>query len=159
MNQKIIEICKLVGEKRVVEVPAGHVIYISDVKDCQIIVRGKCAKGVILDTIHSFISIEGVISNLEVTRTKNTFVGLGYGGMLNIELCSECKFGLGTESTEVRTRRSTLSSLMHLKNISFSTATGEEIQDAIEKEKEHFLPEEIKITLSEGEIKSELVRE
>ncbi|KAI5186686.1 hypothetical protein NEHOM01_1639 [Nematocida homosporus] len=159
MNQRIVEIHGLRGERKIVEIENGQSVYVADIEDSVVVLRGKCIKVMVVDTKKSLVAVESLVSNLEVTRAKNTVIGLGKGNMINVEQSVECRIGLGSEETEIRLRRNTSISAVLLGSLDWSAASPEEIIAASESAKELFLPEEIKAIFCDGKLSTGVVKE
>lgn len=154
MQQKIIEVRGLKGESKIVEVGAEDSVYIANLDESQVILRGKCVKVGVLDVKKSFIVIEGVIANVEVTRARNTTVAVGRGSMINIEQSIECRIATGSEETELRVRRSTDLSLVRVSAEEIAGKEASEIEDAVTAQPEHQIPEEIKVVVTKERVVS-----
>ncbi|KAI5180808.1 hypothetical protein NEOKW01_1092 [Nematocida sp. AWRm80] len=159
MNRQIIEIKGIQGEQRIVSAQPQEVVYIGGVSEAQILVKGKCAKVVIIDAKNTHVFIESIISSVEVTRAKNSLIIVSNGDLISIEQCIECKFGINGTSNELRLRRNTSISLITLPDVNIDSVTPSTIESLVEDAKEHYLPEEIKIEVSKDTIKSSIVTE
>ncbi|KAI5190929.1 hypothetical protein NECID01_1224 [Nematocida sp. AWRm77] len=152
MDSQIIEVSKLRGEKKIIDAKPNQSVYISDIEESQVMVRGKCIKIVVIDIKRSFIAAESIISNMEITRAKSSSIFLSQGSMMNLEQCVECKIATCSESTELRLQRNISLSLVVLPQVDMQTASFEEIEESLLSEPEHHLPEEIKAVLSKGNL-------
>lgn len=159
MNQAIVDIHGLRGEKRVVIAEEGQSVYVADAIDTYITVKGKCVKVVIIDVKKCFIFVESTIANIEIMRMKESTFVLGQGSMINAESCTECSFGLGSENTEIRLRKSVLVSVSLLLDSEFSALDAESVEQLIEEKEKMFLPEEISVRIENKKPSSSLVIE
>ena len=152
MDSQVIEVSKLRGENKVIEAKANQSVYIADVDESQVLIRGKCIKVVVIDVKKSFIAVHGVISAVEVTRAKNSAVFLGQGSMMNIEQCTECRIGTSSEWTELRLRRNVGLSLVTVPPMELDQVEAAEVEAAMLEQREQHLPEEIKAELAAGKL-------
>lgn len=159
MDRKVIEVKKLRGDIKIIEAEQDQVVYISDVFESQIYIKGRCMKIVGIDIRNCFIEAEKVITLVEVARAKNSLVVLGDIPMAVLEDCSECRIGASSQATELRIRRSSSMSFVFLKNIDISTKTPDELDSLCQETKEELIPEEIRILIEEGKINSSIVRD
>lgn len=158
MNHRIIEIKQLRGECRTVEVEPDNVVYIADLIESQVAIKGKCMKVVAIDIQRSIISVGRVTSTVEIARAKNSLFVLENTPLTVLEQCVECRIGAVAQPTELRIRRSISLSLVVLKDIDTSSISLEELDDLCRNTKEEPLPDEIQVLLENNETKSSIVK-
>ncbi|KAI5189839.1 hypothetical protein NEMIN01_0702 [Nematocida minor] len=156
MNHRIIEIKKLRGEVKIVKAEADQVVYIADIIESQVYIKGKCIKVVAIDIQRSFIGIKKATATVEIARAKNSLFLLENIPMSILEQCVECRIGTAAKNTEFRIRRSTCLSLVSLEDAEIEDKTPEEIDEICRTKKEEQLPDEIQVLLENGEIKSSI---
>lgn len=159
MHQKKIEVDRIQSEILNIEVQATQSVYISNVKDSQIAIKGKCIKIFIIDVKNTCILIESVISNVEIMRANGSTVALGAGKMINVEQSTECKLGICESECEIRLRRNSCISAVYIPEVDIGRKTTSEVEAIIGTKKGVFFPEEIRSVLTEGNAEHSLVLE
>lgn len=158
MNHKIVEVKKLHGETRIIDAEENQVIYIADISESQVYVKGKCMKIVGIDIDKSFIGATKVTTLMEIARMKNSLVVVDNAPMLVMEDCVECRVGLASEHTELRVRRNSSLSVVVLENTDISTKTPSELDEMCREKKEQLVPEEIQVVIKDGKINSSIAK-
>ncbi|EHY64255.1 hypothetical protein NERG_02699 [Nematocida ausubeli] len=158
MNHRVIEIKQLRGECRVVEVEPDHAVYIADISESQVVIKGKCMKVVAIDVQKSMIAVHSVAVTVEVARAKASLFVLGGCPMAVLEQCVECRIGVVGKKAEMRLRRCASLSLVRLEGVNMEKETPESLDEMCRSKKEEHLPDEMQILLEEGAVKSSIVK-
>ncbi|KAI5167647.1 hypothetical protein NEIRO03_2460 [Nematocida sp. AWRm78] len=158
MNRNIIEVKQLRGDCKVVEANPDQVVYIADVVESQVIIKGPCMKVVAIDVHKSMIVIKKATTTVEIARAKSSLFVVGSSPLTSLEQCIECRMGTVESPTEIRMRRCMSISLVYLKGVDTDKETIESLDGLCQSAEEQNLPDEIQTVVENGVAKSNIIK-